>query len=163
PPGGPASIKAVGRPAPAPTASPGVHPPCGRSASAGSPSPASASSAPPPPGPTPRPTRSGSCPGRPTSSWRSATPATWSTPSVPAPMLERWSDLHPIKEYRDSTNARLFGQLVACFEKELGAKWPDLLDRLAGGGAVVAVKPGPNPAPALLVLQGKDEQLLHRF
>jgi hypothetical protein len=79
------------------------------------------------------------------------------------PMLEEWYELQPVKEYRDSTNARLFRQLVAYFEKELGAKWPDLLDRLAGGGAVVAVKLGPNPAPALLVLQGKDEELLRRF
>ena len=79
------------------------------------------------------------------------------------PALEAWYDLQPVKEYRDSTNARLFAQLVAYFEKELGAKWPDLLDRLAGGGAVVAVKLGPNPAPALLVVQGKDEELLHKF
>jgi hypothetical protein len=79
------------------------------------------------------------------------------------PMLGAWYDLQPVKEYRDSTNARLFAQLVAYFEKELGAKWPDLLDRLGGGGAVLAIKLGPNPAPALLVVQGKDEELLHRF
>ena len=79
------------------------------------------------------------------------------------PMLGEWYDLQPVKEYRDSTNARLFAQLVAYFEKELGSKWPDLLDRLAGGGAVVAVRFGRDPAPALLVVQGKDEELLHRF
>jgi hypothetical protein len=84
-------------------------------------------------------------------------------PARALPGLEAWYDLQPVKEYRDSTNARLFAQLVGYFEKQLGAKWPDLLDRLAGGGAVLAVKPGPNPAPALLVVQGKDEELLHKF
>jgi hypothetical protein len=79
------------------------------------------------------------------------------------PMLEEWYDLQPVREYRDSTNARLFRQLVAYFEKELGAKWPDLLDRLAGGGAVVALKFGRDPAPALLVIQGRDEELMHKF
>ncbi len=69
----------------------------------------------------------------------------------------------PIKEQLASTSARRGRQLLAYFEKSLGAKWPDLLDRLAGGGAVLATKLGGGNAPALLVIQGKDEKLLDRF
>src|SRR5262249_24518659 len=71
--------------------------------------------------------------------------------------------LPQLRELYDSTNARRFYQLVGYFEKDLGAKWPDLLDKLAGGGIVVASKFGDNPAPALLVVQGTDPQLTSRF
>jgi hypothetical protein len=70
--------------------------------------------------------------------------------------------LPQVREFYDSTNAHRFYQLVGYLEKELGAKWPDLLDKLAGGGAVLAVKFGDN-APALLVVQGTDEPLMARF
>src|SRR5262249_21018608 len=56
-----------------------------------------------------------------------------------------------------------FHQVAAYFEKELGGRWPALPDRLAGGGAVLAVKLGPNPPPALLVIQGKDPALTQKF
>jgi hypothetical protein len=52
--------------------------------------------------------------------------------------------------------------LVAYFEKELGGNWPDLVDRLAGGGIVLGGKFGEG-APALIVVQSKDETLLRRF
>jgi hypothetical protein len=69
----------------------------------------------------------------------------------------------PLREILDSTNYRRFYQLVAYFEKQLGAKWPELLDRLAGGGAVVAAKIQPDDNnPILLVVQGKDAALLRR-
>src|SRR5262249_7341722 len=67
------------------------------------------------------------------------------------------------QEFYDSTNLRRFYQLIAYLEKELGNQWPDLLDRLAGGGIVVASVIGDNPAPALMVVQGKDEELLRKF
>ncbi len=67
------------------------------------------------------------------------------------------------KELLDSTQYRRFYQLVAYVEKELGAKWPVLLDKLAGNGAALSVKFGPDPAPAVLVIQGKDEKLMERF
>jgi hypothetical protein len=72
-------------------------------------------------------------------------------------------DLEPFQEFYDSTNFRRFNQLITYFEKELGGKWPDLVDRLAGGGAVVALKFGPNPPHALFVFQSKDEALLKKF
>src|SRR6266849_4791816 len=71
--------------------------------------------------------------------------------------------LEAVQEFYDSTTSRRFYQLLAYFEKELGAKWPELLDKLGGGGAALGVKIGPDPAPALFVLQGKDEALLRKF
>src|SRR5262249_32614604 len=68
------------------------------------------------------------------------------------------------REFFDSTAYRRFYQLVAYFEKQLGAKWPDLLDLLAAGGAVLAAKVNePDPAPAWAVVQGKDEAKMRKF
>lgn len=77
--------------------------------------------------------------------------------------LKQIQQLAPVRELFDSTNVRRFMQLVAYFEKELGAPWPQLLDRLAGRGVVFGVKFGPNPAPVLLVIQGKDDKLMDKF
>ncbi len=79
------------------------------------------------------------------------------------PQLKELQQFEVVQELYDSTNYRRFYQLVAYFEKELGLPWPELLDRVAGGGAVVGVKFGPDPAPALLVVQSKDEALLGKF
>jgi hypothetical protein len=69
----------------------------------------------------------------------------------------------PLREILDSTNYRRFYQLVAYFEKQLGAGWPELLDRLAGGGAVLAARIQPDDNnPVLLVVQGNDAALLRR-
>ena len=76
-------------------------------------------------------------------------------------------ELEGFRGYRDyigSTNYQLFRQLVAHFEHELGHSWPELLDQLAGGGIVLAVKFQPKqPAPVLLVLQGTDPKLTEKF
>src|SRR5262249_54929086 len=66
------------------------------------------------------------------------------------------------KEVLESTQARRFLQMVSWFERELGASWPELLDRLGGGGAALASKLGEN-SPALLVVQGTDEKALQKF
>jgi hypothetical protein len=71
--------------------------------------------------------------------------------------------LEAIQEFYDSTNFRLFYQLIAYYEKELGHPWPEILDRVAGGGVVFSAKLGPEPAPVLLVIQGKDEVFLKKF
>src|SRR5262249_4655603 len=78
-------------------------------------------------------------------------------------LLKQLQTYGPIREQLDSTNARKFYQLLAYFEKELGARWPDLLDQVAGGGIALGVRLGRTPAPALLVVQGKDEKLMARF
>src|SRR5262245_60190720 len=78
-------------------------------------------------------------------------------------VLKQLRQFSAVKEQLDSTQARRFFQFVAYVEKELGAKWPELLDRLAGGGAAVGLKFGPDPAPFLLVVQGTDEALTKKF
>src|SRR5262249_48808614 len=79
------------------------------------------------------------------------------------PLFTAVRALPPVRDLYDSTNARRFYQLVAYFEKELGAKWPQLTDKPAGGGLVLAVKHGTDPAPALLVVQGTDADAMARF
>jgi hypothetical protein len=76
--------------------------------------------------------------------------------------LEQLRQFPAIGEQLDSTNVRRFFQLVAYFEKQLGGKWPSLLDKLAGGGAALAGKFGERQ-PAVLVIQGKDEKLAEKF
>jgi hypothetical protein len=78
-------------------------------------------------------------------------------------LVKKAEELGPVREILDSTNYRRFYQLVAFFEKQLGARWPDLLDRLAGGGVVLAAKVQTGDAPALLVVQGADTALMRRF
>ncbi len=77
--------------------------------------------------------------------------------------LQQLQNLGPVREYFDSTNVRRFYQLVAWFERELGAPWPDLLDRLGGGGAALATARFGDNAPALFVLQGTDDKLMQKF
>ncbi len=77
--------------------------------------------------------------------------------------FQQLQQLDAVRDYYDSLAYRRFQKLLTYFEKELGAKWPELLDRLAGGGMVLAVKTGPNPAPVLLVVQSKDAKLMDRF
>jgi hypothetical protein len=70
-----------------------------------------------------------------------------------------------LPQYRavyDSPAARRAFALLALFEKELGARWPELLDRLAGGGVAFGQQFADDPAPAVLVLQGKDADEVKR-
>lgn len=78
-------------------------------------------------------------------------------------LLQQVQKLDAVRESLASTNSRRFYQLVAYYEKQLGLTWAEAVDRLAGGGAVLAVKFGSEPAPTLLVIQARDEDLLHRF
>jgi len=66
------------------------------------------------------------------------------------------------REFFNSTQARRFFQLLAYYEKELGVKYPDLVEDLTAGGMALGVKLGPNP-PLLLVIQGKDEKRTKQF
>ena len=75
--------------------------------------------------------------------------------------LDAFQRAQKLPQYRaiyDSAPAKRAFALLALFEKELGAKWPELLDQLAGGGAAVGFQFADDPAPAILVLQGTDEE-----
>ncbi|MBY0227972.1 MAG: hypothetical protein K2W96_01695 [Gemmataceae bacterium] len=78
---------------------------------------------------------------------------------------KRWKEaaaLPVVKEQLDGTVLRRSSQLLAHFERGLGAKWPQLLDDLAGNGLVLAGKQG-NGQPALLVAEGKDAKRQDRL
>jgi hypothetical protein len=94
-------------------------------------------------------------------------PRKLATTVVGLELLEQLKGFPAVKEQIDSTSARRGRQLLAYFEKELGGKWPDLLDGLAGGGAALGVKFSPSsrsgPPLLLLAVQGKDEKLLAKF
>lgn len=64
--------------------------------------------------------------------------------------------LAQVREVLDSAAARRFYQTLGYLEREFGADWPVLLDKLAGGGLAVGGHFGDN-APAVLVVQGTDE------
>jgi hypothetical protein len=72
-------------------------------------------------------------------------------------------NLHSVREAYDSTNYRRFLQLVTHVEKELGMKWPELLDQLSGGGALAAFKFDKQPPAVEFVIQGKDDAILRKF
>ena len=70
------------------------------------------------------------------------------------------------REFLNSTNFRRFQQFVAYFEKQMGYPWPELVDQLAGNGAVLAVFDAfqeKRQAAAMFVLQGKDEQVVQKY
>jgi len=72
-------------------------------------------------------------------------------------------ELQIVRDFLDGAGARRFFQLVAYYERDLGAAWPDLLDKLAGGGIAVGVNKFENGAPALVVIQGTDEATVTKF
>jgi hypothetical protein len=78
-------------------------------------------------------------------------------------LAKQAQELQFVREFLDSADARRFFRLLAYFEKELGAPWPELIDKLAGGGIAAGVKYGGQNAPFLLVLQGTDEKIVAKF
>ncbi|MBX3401468.1 MAG: hypothetical protein KF873_22270 [Gemmataceae bacterium] len=61
------------------------------------------------------------------------------------------------RELLESTPVKRFFQTVRHLEKELGAPWPELLDKVAGRGIAIGVAIDKEPQPAVLVLEGTDE------
>ena len=76
--------------------------------------------------------------------------------------FQRGQQLAPVRQIYDSTTARRLLQMLAFAEKELGAKWPELLDQVGGKGVALALQFYVDPAPALLVLSGKDEKQVEK-
>ena len=83
--------------------------------------------------------------------------------AVKLDLLKQLQTFSIVREQLDSTNARKGRQLLAYLERELGGKWPELFDKLAGGGIAVAATYRAEQSPALLVVQGKDEKLTEKF
>jgi hypothetical protein len=65
--------------------------------------------------------------------------------------------LAQVRTALESAQARRFFQVLGHIERELGAKWPELLDQLAGGGVAFGAGLEAN-TPLLLVIQGTDER-----
>ena len=109
-----------------------------------------------------RPRRCGSCRPRRISSSRSTTRAGFVERITKLDAVEKFQTLAAVKEQLDATTPRRLRQLLAYFEKKLGAKYPQLLDDIAGGGIAVAGTFG-GKAPVLLVMQGRDEERVEKF
>ncbi|MCE9532127.1 MAG: hypothetical protein K8T89_13535 [Planctomycetes bacterium] len=78
--------------------------------------------------------------------------------------VKKAEQLALVRPFLDTPQARRFFEFIAYYERDLGAKWPELLDKLAGGGIVISskIKDG-NDDPVLAVIQGTDEALLKKF
>jgi hypothetical protein len=70
--------------------------------------------------------------------------------------------LAPVRQLYDSTTARRLLQMLAFAEKELGVKWPELIDQIGSNGVALAFRFTPEPPPALLVLAGKDAKQVEK-
>jgi hypothetical protein len=77
--------------------------------------------------------------------------------------LKQLPETAPVREFYDSTNFLRFKKLVAYFEKELGSPWPELLDRLAGAGAVFALQQQSPKAAVLVVIEGREPSVVQKF
>lgn len=68
-----------------------------------------------------------------------------------------------IQQLVDAPGFQRFLQLVRYYEKDLGAPWPELVDKLAGGGLTISTRFGGDGAPAVLFFRGTDEAFTKRF
>lgn len=78
------------------------------------------------------------------------------------PLYQQLRKLEALQEIWESNSLRRFQQLIAYYERELGKPWPKLLDDLAGNGIVLAFNTQ-NEGPFLLVVQGRDANVLAQF
>ncbi len=71
--------------------------------------------------------------------------------------------LPQVREALDSTAARRFFQLVEYYERDLGAAWPELLDKIGGKGLAVASFKLEDGGPAMFVVEGTNEAAVADF
>lgn len=90
----------------------------------------------------------------------------------PGRLVENVYDLEPIRQLQkldlirklyDNPNARRFEQVLRYIEKQLGSERYALLDKLTGGGMVIAGKLGDGSPKFLAVIQSKDADVLSSF
>src|SRR5260370_564237 len=68
-----------------------------------------------------------------------------------------------VREQLASPAVQRFVQLLAYYEKDLGVAWPEILDKLAGGGITLAGKVGGDNDPVLLIAEGTNPAFTNRF
>ena len=79
-------------------------------------------------------------------------------------LVEQAQKLPPVQEVFESAQYRRFKHLITYYEKELGAPWPEILDKLAGDGAAAGFKFSGKAVPNILVaIQARDESALKQF
>ena len=71
--------------------------------------------------------------------------------------VQKAQALPQVRGVLESATIRRAFQMLAFVEKELGAKWPELLDQLAGNGLAIGGSFGTD-APVVLVIEGTDEK-----
>lgn len=79
------------------------------------------------------------------------------------PALAGLAQLSEVKELQDSGPNRRFNELIALYERELGADWPTLLDRVFGRGLAVGAMFGEDNGPAVAVGEGTDPEAVGDF
>ena len=78
--------------------------------------------------------------------------------------LNEARQLDPVRQFLDTAQSRRFFEFIAYYERDLGAKWPELMDKLAGGGIAIGAKiVNGTDDPVLFVIQGTDEALMKKF
>jgi hypothetical protein len=81
------------------------------------------------------------------------------------PALKQLLAFDAARDALDTASVRRFFQVLAYYERELGAAWPDLLDQTAGGGIALAAQIAAEQKDnkLLLVVQAKDEKQLRKL
>lgn len=81
------------------------------------------------------------------------------------PVLQQLLQFEAVRDALDTASVRRFYQLLAYYERELGAAWPELLDQTAGGGIVLAVQLSADQKDnkLLLAIQARDEKQLRKL
>lgn len=70
--------------------------------------------------------------------------------------------LPQIRQLYDTPTTRHLLKLLEFAEKELGARWPELLHQVAGNGLAVGLEFGSDPAPAIAIASGTDEKQVEK-
>src|SRR5258708_38056881 len=78
-------------------------------------------------------------------------------------LLREMRQLPFVREQLQSQPVQRFLQLVKYYEDDLGVKWPEMLDKLAGRGITIATKAGEDNAPVLLIVHGTDPEFTKKF
>jgi hypothetical protein len=67
-----------------------------------------------------------------------------------------------LRDQFESPTFQRFFQLVSYYEQELGMPWPEMLDKVAGGGITFAAKVN-EPTGVVLIFHGRDETAVKTF